>query len=287
MSINKYKILMKVVELGSLTKAADVMGFTQSAVSHTINSLEEEFGFLLLTRSRSGVKLTVNGEQMVKTIREILKWNEHLEQEIASIHGIEIGTIHIGTFTSVSVHWLPRIIKDFQQDYPNIDFKIMEGNYRQIEDWIADGKIDCGFLSLPTRDMFDVIPLQKDQMLVVLPIDHPLSSESTLTLSQIEKEPFIMPSKGSDDDIIRVLEKASIKPDIKFKVGDDYAIMAMVENGLGISILPELVLRGQQRNIRIVEMEEPRYRSLGIAVNSMKHVSPAVRRFLDYVQKHL
>lgn len=277
---------MKVVELGSLTKAADVMGFTQSAVSHTINSLEEEFGFLLLTRSRSGVKLTVNGEQMLKTIREILKWNEHLEQEIASIHGIEIGTIHIGTFTSVSVHWLPGIIKDFQQDYPNIDFIIMEGNYRQIEDWIVEGKIDCGFLSLPTRDMFDVIPLQKDQMLAILPADHPLSTQSVLTLSQLEKEPFIMPSKGSDDDINRVLEKALIKPDIKFKVGDDYAIMAMVEKGLGISILPELVLRGQQRNIRIIELEKPRYRSLGIAVNSMRHISPAVRRFLNYVQKH-
>jgi DNA-binding transcriptional LysR family regulator len=287
LSINKYKILIKVVELGSLTKAADFMGFTQSAVSHTINSLEEEFGFLLLTRSRSGVKLTVNGEQMVKTIREILKWNEHLEQEVASIHGLEIGTIHIGTFTSVSVHWLPGILKDFQQDYPNIDFKIKEGNYRQMEDWIAEGKIDCGFLSLPTRDMFDVIPLQKDQMLVVLPTDHPLSSQSVVTISEIEKEPFIMPSKGSDDDINRVLEKASIKPDIKFKVGDDYAIMAMVEKGLGISILPELVLRGQQRNIRIVELEEPSFRSLGIAVNSLKHVSPAVRRFLDYVQKHL
>jgi DNA-binding transcriptional LysR family regulator len=285
LSINKYKILMKVVELGSLTKAADAMGFTQSAVSHTINSLEEEFGFLLLTRSRSGVKLTVNGEQMVKTIREILKWNEHLEQEVASIHGLEIGTIHIGTFTSVSVHWLPGLLKDFQQDFPNIDFKIKEGNYRQIEEWIADGKIDCGFLSLPTRDMFDILPLQKDQMLVVLPTDHPLSSESVLTLSQIEKEPFIMPSKGSDDDINRVLEKASIKPDIKFKVGDDYAIMAMVEKGLGISILPELVLRGQQRNIRIVELEEPSYRSLGIAVNSLKQISPAVKRFLEYVQK--
>jgi DNA-binding transcriptional LysR family regulator len=276
---------MKVVELGSLTKAADVLGFTQSAVSHTIHSLEEEFGFSLLTRSRSGVKLTDNGEQLLPTIREILKWNEHLEQEVAAIHGIEMGTIRIGTFTSVSVNWLPSILKEFQHDFPKIDFKIMEGNYRQIEDWIAEGKIDCGFLSLPTRSTFDVIPLQKDQMLVILPADHPLSSQSVVTIPQIEKEPFIMPSKGSDDDINRVLSKASIRPDIKFKVGDDYAIMAMVEKGLGISILPELVLRGQQRNIRIMELEEPRYRSLGIAVNSLKHISPAVKRFLEYVQQ--
>lgn len=286
MSINKYKVLMKVVELGSLTKAADVLGFTQSGVSHAINSLEEEFGFMLVNRSRSGVILTTNGERIFKTLREVLKWNEHLEQEVALIQGIELGTIHIGTFTSVAVHWLPGIIKDFQLEYPNIEFNLVEGDYRQIEDWIHEGKIDCGFLSLPTWDSFDVIPLQRDQMLVLLPADHHLSTQSAVKLSQIAKEPFIMPSKGSDDDVNRVLSKASIQPNMKYRVGDDYAIMAMVEKGLGISIRPELVLRGQTRNIRLLPLEEPFYRTLGIAVSSMKHVSPAAKRFLNYVRSY-
>lgn len=278
---------MKVIELGSLTKAADSMGYTQSGVSHTITSLEQEFGFLLLTRNRSGVTLTMNGERVLKTIREVMKWNEHLEQEVASIHGIEIGTVHIGTFTSVSVHWLPGIIKDFQKDYPNIEIKLINGNYREIENWIFNGEIDCGFLSLPTREMIDVIPLQKDQMLVLLPIDHPLCSQTSVTLSQIEKEPFIMPSKGSDDDINRVLEENSIQPDVKFIAGDDYAIMAMVEKGLGISILPELVLRGQQRSIHMIELDEPRYRSLGVGVSSLKLLSPATKKFLNYIQNYV
>ncbi|TQR17920.1 LysR family transcriptional regulator [Psychrobacillus soli] len=287
MSISKYKVLLKVVELGSLTKAADALGYTQSGVSHTISSLEQEFGFLLLARSRSGVKLTVNGEQVLKTIREILKWNEHLEQEVAAILGIEVGTIHIGTFTSVSVNWLPAILKDFQQDYPNIEIELCEGDYREIEDWIADGVIDCGFLSLPTRDTLDVIPLHEDQMLVVLPTNHPLSSQTKLMLSQIEREPFIMPRKGGDDDINRILEKASIKPDIKFTAGDDYAILAMVEKGLGVSILPELVIRGQKRNLHLLELDKPCYRSLGIAVNSKRHISPATEKFLHYVERYL
>ncbi|MED4351454.1 LysR family transcriptional regulator [Schinkia azotoformans] len=286
MSINKYKVFKKVVELGSLTKAAEALGFTQSGVSHLINSLEDDVGFLLLSRNRSGVKLTENGEMILKTVSEILKWNEHLEQQVAAIHGIELGTIHIGTFTSVSVNWLPGIIKDFQHDYPNISVNFIEGDYREIEDWIADGKIDCGFLSLPTRDTFDVIPLAKDQMLVLLPIDHPLSTKSVLSLADIMEEPFIMQRKGGDDDINRVIEGTPFKPKIKYTVADDYAIMAMVEKGLGISILPELVLRGQQRKIRLIGLKEPKYRSLGIAVNSMKHVSPATKRFLDYVQKY-
>ncbi|MFC3767515.1 LysR family transcriptional regulator [Paenibacillus sp. GCM10012303] len=286
MSINKYKILVKAVELGSLTKAADVLGFTQSGVSHAINSLEDEFGFMLVTRSRSGVKLTTNGERIFQTLREVLRWNEHLEQEVASIQGIELGTIHIGTFTSVAVHWLPGIIKDFQLDYPNIEFNLVEGDYRQIEEWIQEGKVDCGFLSLPTWDSFDVIPLQQDQMLVLLPADHPLSGQTAVKFAQLGQEPFIMPSRGSDDDVNRVLAKASVQPNIKYTVGDDYAIMAMVEKGLGISIRPELVLRGQSRNIRLLPLEEPSYRTLGIAVSSMKHASPAAKRFLSYVRSY-
>ncbi|WP_456290094.1 LysR family transcriptional regulator [Paenibacillus sp. AK002] len=286
MSINKFKVLLKVVELGSLTKAAEVMGFTQSGVSHMINSLEDEFGFSLLIRNRSGAKLTTNGEEIVKTMREILKWNEHLEQQVASIHGIELGTIHIGTFTSVGVHWLPGIIQDFQRDYPHIEIRLVEGDYREIEDWIAEGKIDCGFLSLPTWDIFDAIPLHQDPMLVLLPMEHPLSSEYSITLTQIENEPFIMPSKGSDYDVNRVLEKAPTQPDIKYTLGDDYAIMAMVEKGLGISILPELVLRGQRRNIRLIELKEKSFRLLGIAVSSLREVSPATKRFLNYVKSY-
>ncbi|MCT1401065.1 LysR family transcriptional regulator [Paenibacillus sp. p3-SID867] len=286
MSINKFKVLLKVVELGSLTQAAEVMGFTQSGVSHMISSLEDEFGFSLLIRNRSGAKLTTNGEEILKTIREILKWNEHLEQQVASIHGIELGTIHIGTFTSVGVHWLPGIIQDFQRDYPHIEIRLVEGDYREIEDWIAEGKIDCGFLSLPTSDTFDAIPLHQDPMLVLLPLEHPLSSEDSISLSQIENEPFIMPSQGSDYDVNRMLVKARIKPDIKYTLGDDYAIMAMVEKGLGISILPELVLRGQLRNIRLIELKEKSFRSLGIAVNSMREISPATKRFLNYVKSY-
>ncbi|MBP2078812.1 LysR family transcriptional regulator [Oceanobacillus polygoni] len=287
MSISKYKVLMEVLEQKSLTKAADTMGYTQSGISHTINSLEEEFGFELIVRGRTGAKLTKNGEQVITTIREILKWNEYLEQQIAAVHGVELGIVRIGTFTSVSVHWLPSIIKKFQQDFPSIEIKLVEGDYREIEEWILNGVIDCGFISAPTRNKFDVIPLHKDKMLVILPPEHHLGLHDVIHLNQIEKEPFIMPRQGSDDDINRVLRKAPFKPNIKFIAGDDYAIMAMVESGLGISILPELVLKGQQRHIHKKELKGLNFRSLGIAVNSKKNLSPATKKFLTYVQDFL
>lgn len=275
---------MKVIKHGSLTKAAEVMGYTQSGVSHTINSLEEELGFQVIIRGRTGIRMTKNGEQIMGNIREILKWNEHLEQQVASIHGIETGTIHIGTFTSVSVHWLPRIIKRFQQDYPKININLVPGDYRQIENGLLNGEIDCGFLSLPTIDQLEVIPLKQDKMQIILPFNHPLSKYNEISLAELFKEPFIMPQKGSDDDINRVLAAASFKPEIKFVAGDDHAIMAMVEMGLGISILPELVLRGQQRQIHIKDLHESKCRSLGIAAHSIENVSPATKKFISYVQ---
>ncbi|WP_019911190.1 LysR family transcriptional regulator [Paenibacillus sp. HW567] len=284
MSISKYEVFLKVVELGSLTKAAEVLGFTQSGISHTISSLEMEFGFSLLIRNRSGVKLTVNGEQVVQPIREIIKWNEQLKQQVADIHGLETGTITIGTFTSVSVHWLPGMIKEFRKEYPYIEFKLMEGGYLEIEQWIEAGVIDCGFISLPTREKFEVFPLKQDRMLAILSKEHPLSRAPFMPLAQIAYEDFIIPKAGSDYDVRRVLEKAGIKPNIKFSAGDDYAIIAMVENGLGISILPELVIQRQKHNVAMLELEERSFRSLGIAVHSMKYASPATKRFLKHVQ---
>ncbi|MHA6531965.1 LysR family transcriptional regulator [Paenibacillus sp. BAC0078] len=284
MSISKYEVFLKVVELGSLTKAAEVLGFTQSGISHTISSLELEFGFSLLIRNRSGVKLTVNGEQVVQPIREIIKWNEQLKQQVADIHGLETGTITIGTFTSVSVHWLPGMIKEFRKEYPYIEFKLMEGGYLEIEQWIEAGVIDCGFISLPTREKFEVFPLKQDRMLAILSKEHPLSRAPFMPLAQIAYEDFIIPKAGSDYDVRRVLEKAGIKPNIKFSAGDDYAIIAMVENGLGISILPELVIQRQKHNVAMLELEERSFRSLGIAVHSMKYTSPATKRFLKHVQ---
>lgn len=284
MSINKYEVFLKVVELGSLTKAAEVLGFTQSGISHTISSLENQFGFPLLTRNRSGIRLTVNGEQVLQPIREILKWNEQLKQEVGNIHGLEVGTLTIGTFTSVSVHWLPGMIKQFRSKYPQIEFRLMEGGYLEIEQWIEAGVIDCGFISLPTRDNFAVFPLKKDRMLGIVAEDHHLSKQPFLSFSQIAGEDFIIPKEGSDYDVRRVLDKAGIRPNVKFTAGDDYAIGAMVEKGLGISILPELVLKGQNRNVVALELEERSFRSLGIAVHSMKYASPVTKRFVKDVQ---
>ena len=175
MSIQKYEIFLRTLEAGSVSRAARDLGLTQSAVSHALSSLEERFGFPLLQRSRSGVRLTEEGKRVLPSVRTILSAEMRLQETVASIHGLSTGTIRIGTFTSVAVHWLPSMLKGFQEEHPHIRFKLLNGDYHDVEQWLEEGAVDLGFVSLPTRAPGEVTPLMKDRLLVILPKDHPLS----------------------------------------------------------------------------------------------------------------
>lgn len=140
MSLSKYEVFVTVIESGSLTRAGEILGLTQSAISHALASLEREFGFSILTRGRSGISLTSNGERLLPYMREMLRAQERMKQEVHAINGMEVGTVRIGTFTSVSTQWLPGILKRFQDQYPAIEVKLLEGYYDGIESWIQAGR---------------------------------------------------------------------------------------------------------------------------------------------------
>ncbi|WP_421101635.1 LysR family transcriptional regulator [Sporosarcina psychrophila] len=287
MSLVKFEIFSTVVESGSLKQAAEIHGLTQSAVSHAIASLESEWGFTILIRGRAGIKLTSNGERVLRHIHEMLKWNEQMMQEIANIKGLEIGTVRIGTFSSVSVQWLPEILKSFNTDLPDIEIKLLEGDYDTLEHWIATGAVDFGFVSLPTSKSFEVIFLKKDRMLCILPDEHRLANQQEVSFADIKEEMLIMSKKGSDNDLKRIFHENNVTPHIKFELADDQAIISMVQNGMGISILPEMVLYRVPHNVRILSLEGENYRSIGIAAPSFNTISPAAQKFIDYMKAWL
>lgn len=287
MSLVKYEIFSTVVELGSLTRAGETLGLSQSAVSHAITSLESEWGFSILNRGRSGIHLTSNGERVLKYIREILKWNEEMVQEIANINGLMIGTVRIGTISSVSIHWLPELMKIFNEVYPSIEIKLLEGDYDDVEHWISTGLVDIGFVSLPTSKHLEAIPLKKDQLLCILPEEHPLAEKNEISFERIKEEPLIKSKKGSDNDLIRIFKEHNITPNVKFELSDDQAIISMVGNGMGISILPEMVLHRVPTNVRTIKLEGENYRTIGIASTNFKTLAPATKKFIEYLKTWL
>ncbi len=139
MSIKKYEILMKTADLGSFTKASEVLGYTQSAISHIITGLEDELGLKLLARDRFGVRLTAEGEALLPAIRAVCQKNQEVTRQAAQFHGLEVGQVRIGTFLSVSVHILPDLIHGFSQRHPNITFELLQGSYEDIERWLGKG----------------------------------------------------------------------------------------------------------------------------------------------------
>lgn len=284
MNIQKYMAFIRTVEYGSFTKAAEILNYSQSGISRMINDLEKEWGVSLLERGRSGVRLTSDGLKLLPFAKNVCNEYQKLQVQIDELNGLQSGLIRIGTFSSVATHWLPNIIKEFQKDYPNIDYELLLGDYTEIENWILEGRVDCGFLRLPTLPEFDTIFLEQDKLLVVLPENHPLADCIKFPIKSLCDYPFMLLEKGAKAEISEIFERCNILPQIHFTTWDDYAIMSMVESGLGISILPQLILQRTPYHIISKELEIPAYRKIGLAIRSKKGTSLAVKRFLDYIE---
>ncbi len=284
MNIQKYMAFIKTVEYGSFTRAAEALSYSQSGISRMINDLEKEWKVSLLERGRAGVRLTSDGLKLLPYAKNVCTEYLKLQMQVDELNGLQSGLIRIGTFSSVATHWLPNIIKEFQKDYPNMDYELLLGDYTEIEEWILEGRVDCGFLRLPAHPDLETVFLEQDRLLVILPESHPLANCRFFPVSALCDDPFMLLEKGAKAEISEIFEHCGLTPQVHFTTWDDYAIMSMVESGLGISILPELILKRTPYHIVTKELEVPAYRNIGLALRDRKSASLAVKRFLDYLQ---
>jgi len=284
MSIGKYKALLAAVDTGSITKAAVRLNYTQSGISRMIAELESELGVTLLERGHGGVYPTGDGESLIPHIRRLCAEHDKLISHADELRGLQSGTIRIGTFSSVATHRLPGIIKKFRSDYPGIDYELLLGDYTEIEEWIRTGRVDCGFLRLPAADGLETMFLEDDELMAVIPKGHRLAECESFPVAELCTEPFMLLEKGAKAEISEIFERHGLTPDVHFTTWDDYAVMSMVESGLGISILPELILRRISYNIVAKPLNPPAYRRIGFAVRSFRDASLAVKRFYEYLR---
>ncbi len=143
MNILKHTVFVKTVECGSFTKAAELLNYSQSGISRMISDLEADWNVSLLERNRSGVKLTSDGIRLLPYVRSVCDEYSKLQMQIDDLNGLHSGLIRIGTISSIATHRLPNIIAEFQKKYPNIEYEFLLGHYRDIEQWISEGRVDC------------------------------------------------------------------------------------------------------------------------------------------------
>lgn len=283
-NLQKYQAFITTVDCGSFTKAAGILGYAQSSISKMIADLEAEWNIILLERSRAGVQPTSDGLAMLPYARNLLNSYQNVQEQAASLSGIGTGLIRIGTFSSVAAHWLPTIIQRFQKDYPGIRYEFLLGDYGEIGQWIFEGRVDCGFLRLPTKPEFETVSLATDEYVAVLPIGHPLTAKDILCPQDINGQPFMLLEHGGKTEVSEYLEAHQLKPDIRFTTWDDYAILSMVESGLGIGVLPRLVLQRIPYKVEIRGFSEPLYREIGFAMRNSKTASASVKKFIGYLK---
>ena len=146
MTLLTYQIFKTVAEMGSFRKAADLLGLTPSAISHTISTMENELGFSVLTRNKSGVTLTNYGASLLPYVNAVLNSDESLQQAVAKFNGLQQGKVKIGCFSSICINWMPDIIRIFGTKYSGIKIEMFQGTYDDVSYWIKSGIVDFGFL---------------------------------------------------------------------------------------------------------------------------------------------
>ena len=289
MSLKKYEAFVKTVELGSLTKAAETLGSTQSRISHILSDLEQEYGFTLLKRSRGGIQLTRAGAMIFPKMQEILKMDQQLDALIEDIKEAEAGMLRLGVFTSVAVHWLPGMLRTFEAGHPNVELQMFNGDYHDMEQWLKNKEIDVGFVTLPGPADAKIIPLYDDPLVAIFPENHPLAELSAVPPKSLEQEPFISLLHSSSHDIHRALDQAGIRPNIRFSTKDDYAILAMVKQGLGVSIVPRLLLQGNEKGLEIRPLDPPVFRTIALAIpdgDEMPIVNAFTETAMNWLKKN-
>ena len=281
--MNRYRAFLKVVEVGSYTKAAEILGYTQPALSQMIAALEKEIGVTLLYRSRYGVRLTPEGERLHPVIQQTVRQYEELRRMEEEIKGLDSGVVRIGTVSSVSCHWLPGIIRSFWARYPNVQLVLHQGDYTSICDWVQTGTVDFGFVNPAAAKGLETQVLQTDPFVAVLPKDHPLAQKPSVSLQELAAEPYLLLEEGCYSEPLETFRKAGISPNVRLTMHDDYSILSMVEQGLGYSLLAELVLQKTAYEVAVRPVEQPILRTMALVMKDKRALSAAAKTFMRFI----
>lgn len=281
--ISRYGIFCKVAELGSFTRAAESCGYSQSAISQNIKALEQETGVSLLSRRKDGVQLTADGRDFFPYLQAVWQAEQALERRRQETMGLKNSVIRIGTFTSVSRNLLPPKMKAFKARYPDVRFVLRQGEYTSIPQWIRQGEIDFGFVNQDAVDSMDTRLLYEDHMLAVLPQGHPLEQKPVIPLKELSREPLILLDEGDHSVLLDAFRQAGQTPNIAYEVYDDYSILSMVRQGLGISVLYEKVVSGFESGLSLRPILEALRRRVALAWSSWETMPYAARRFAEFL----
>lgn len=282
MENNKCKAFIECIERGSISAAADSLGYTPSAISQLITSLEKELGLKLLVRSQKGVKPTSEGETLLPAFRSYIAREQDIYHIASELKGVVTGNLSIAAYPSVATNWLPEIVRRFKSEYPGIHINIRESIRENMFQNFEQNTADMGIMVYSEPMPYEWIPLIEIPVLAALPEDHPFAGADKFPIKECENSDFILGSWGREIEILDILEKNDTHPDIKYTTYDTPATLAMVRMGLGISLVNELSARYWNEHLVKLPLDPPQTVTFGVAVPSREHMTNAAKKFLQF-----
>lgn len=282
--MNKHNVIKTVYEMKSISCAANKLNYTQSAVSQIIKGFEKEVGVKIFKRSKSGVELMPNAEEIMKCIIEICDLEEKINDISDNLTSLDTGYIRIGTIQSIAYNWLPKILDRFSEDYPNISFDIVVDKFDELVKKVKSNQLDIIFVSEYSVPDMNFVKLYIDELVLITPVKHKLSSQITVPISKLKDEKFILSADGLSYETGIIFNRNGIDPEIKYKVNEDFTVIKLVESGFGVAILPKLLLENTPFNVSIRNFSEHYNRVLGVAYSKDIEITPVVEMFINYVK---
>ena len=286
-SLNDYRLFDQIVATGSLAKAAARLHFSPSAASHSLMKMESEMGVQLVKRNKKGIELTINGRELLPYIRSLLNMEMKLQAETERLSGAKSKSIRIGTINSVCCSWLPHIIHNLITKHPQIELYITQGGYDDMESGLEAGSLDFAFVSIPVRKKIPAFPLYRDRLLCITPKGISANDPNCITIQELKEHNFILPGEGSDFDARAFMSRNNLMIETTHDLIDDTSIVALVESGLGISIIPELALSKVHGDINTYPIECAPFRTIGFATQNTDYITSAVKLFITEVQDYI
>lgn len=278
MNISKYKALLTAVDMGSFSAAAQKLGYTQSGLTHMMNALEDELGISILQRGYYGIKLTPGGERIIPKIRQLVMCEDALMNEVEMVKSYGDNVIRIGAFASMAGTWLPYIVEKFNSEFPDVTVNIQMGTVAELYGGLTEGRFDICFGTRNNKYNFKWVNLGDDPFYAILPKDYPVDDE--FPIKGFNGTKFLMPGLGFDDDIGAVFSEYGVKPFVTPTYVDDPAIISMVEHGLGISMLSQLILAKRHTSVKMLPIVPGVSRTLCLAVTEDKVMTLPLKRLI-------
>ncbi len=287
-----YRILDIAEKTKSLSKAAEMLHMTPSAASRAVSKLESEMGVKLLSRNTGGVQLTEAGRVVLPFVRMALSAEYRMGEELGRLCDDDRGTVRVGVFSSVGCVWMPEIIRTMREAHPEIELIIREGGYADLRELLEMSELDVIFTSLsgPMPGDLQMTPLVRDRLLCITPRDFIPRSGDVVTIEELSSQTFVLPCEGNDFDAKMFMEDNRLDISNPHYVSDDLLIISLVASGLGISIMPELVMEkvgAPADDIHVYPIESAPFREIGIATQKREYVTKATRTFIKTVRQYI